>query len=394
MGNTGYQMQRLRSRFRDLFGASELPPVAAAPGRVNLIGEHTDYNDGWVLPMAIDRHVWAAFAPRQDRTLRAHSAIFVETREVHFDEIDSVRGTNWFAYIAGVVWAAVQVGHDVTGMDLVVDGDLPPGSGLSSSAALEMATARALCEISGIPWQPKEMARIGQRAENEFVGVNCGLMDQIASAAAESGCALLLDCRSLDIATVPFPDEARIVVMDTGAPRTLAGSAYNARRASCDRAVEILQQRNPGVEALRDVSREDLAAVRVQLDAETYARACHVVEENQRPGTLARALQEKDLAMAGRLMNDSHTSLRDLYEASSRELDLITDLARQHPACFGARLTGAGFGGSAIALVTAEDAETFTEEVYSAYVAQLDLPSKFFVCQPAGGAHLVVTAEA
>ena len=364
-----------------------------APGRVNLIGEHTDYNDGWVFPMAIDRHVWIAFAPRQDRTLRAHSAIFVETREVHLDELDSARGSNWFAYIGGVAWAARQAGHEIAGMDLVVDGDLPPGSGLSSSAALEMATARALCQVSGIPWQPEEMARIGQRAENDFVGVNCGLMDQIASAASEPGCALLLDCRTLENEAIPFPNSARIVVMDTGAPRTLAASAYNKRRATCDRAVEVLRSRNPEVRALRDVSREDLVAVRSQMDEETYARACHVVDENQRPVALAGALQGGDLELAGRLMDDSHASLRDLYEVSSHALDLVTDLARSHPSCFGARLTGAGFGGSAIALVDARAAEAFAEEVHSAYAAQLDLPSLFFVCQPVGGAHLVKNME-
>ena len=384
-----YRRAQIRSRFRDLFGISGDPLLAEAPGRVNLIGEHTDYNDGWVFPMAIDRHIWVAFAPRDDGVLRAHSPIFVETREVALESIDSARDSNWFAYIAGVAWAVMQAGHEIKGMDLVVDGDLPPGAGLSSSAALEMATARALCEVSEIVWRPKEMARIGQRAENDFVGVNCGLMDQIASAEAKSGSALLLDCRSLATESIPFPDTAKIVVMDTGAPRTLAASAYNKRRASCELAVEALRSRNPDIRALRDASRGDLSAIRSQLDEETYHRACHVVDENQRPAAMAGALQDGDLVLAGHLMNDSHCSLRDLYEVSSHALDLITDLARHQPSCFGARLTGAGFGGSAIALVKAEDAEDFAEEVSAAYVAQLDLPSEFFVCQPAGGAHLV-----
>jgi galactokinase len=383
----------LKARFRDLFDSSVEPQIAAAPGRVNLIGEHTDYNDGWVLPMAIDRHVWVAFASRSDRILRAHSPIFVETRQVGLDEIDSVRGSNWFAYIAGVAWAMLDAGHEIGGMDLVVDGDLPPGSGLSSSAALEMATARALCEVSGIPWQPLEMARVGQRAENGFVGVNCGLMDQIASAAAEPNSALLLDCRTLETQPIPFPGTAKIVVMDTGAPRTLAASAYNQRRASCDRAVELLRAQNPEVTALRDVTREDLDSVRSQMDEETWSRACHVIDENQRPAALAGALEKADLGLAGQLMNDSHASLRNLYEVSSHALDLVTDLARQHPACFGARLTGAGFGGSAIALVEAESAEAFAEAVHAAYTSQLDLPSRFFVCYPVGGARLLDAGE-
>jgi galactokinase len=384
-----YRRAQIRSRFHDLFHISGDPQLAEAPGRVNLIGEHTDYNDGWVLPMAIDRYVWVAFASRPDRILRAHSPIFVETRQVDLDEIDSVRGSNWFAYVAGVAWAMLDAGHEIRGMDLVVDGDLPPGSGLSSSAALEMAMARALCEVSRIPWEPMEMARIGQHAENDFVGVNCGLMDQIASAAAEPGCALLLDCRSLATQPVAFPDTAKIVVMDTGAPRTLAASAYNQRRASCELAVEILRSRYPEIGALRDARREDLAAIRHLLDDETFHRACHVIDENRRPGAMAGALETGDLILAGHLMNDSHASLRDLYQVSSHALDLVTDLARRHPACVGARLTGAGFGGSAIALVKAEEADAFAEEVHAAYAAQLDLPSKFFVCQPVGGAHLV-----
>lgn len=393
MVDSRFRKAHLRSRFRDLFGTSSEVRFAEAPGRVNLIGEHTDYNDGWVFPMAIDRHVWVAFAPRPDNILRAHSPIFVETRQVSLDQLDSVRGTNWFAYIAGVAWAMIQEGLQITGMDLVVDGDLPPGSGLSSSAALEMATARALCEVSRIPWSPMEMAPIGQRAENQFVGVNCGLMDQIASATAQPGCALLLDCRTLETENVPFPEAAKVVVMDTGAPRTLAASAYNLRRASCDRAVELLRARDPEVMALRDVSRDDLEAVRSEMDEEIWERACHVVDENQRPAALAGALQEADLELAGQLMNDSHASLRNLYEVSSHALDLITDLARRHPACYGARLTGAGFGGSAIALVDAEEAEAFAEAVHSAYAAQLDLPSRFFVCKPVGGARLLDIGE-
>jgi galactokinase len=388
MGQIAYQMRQTRSRFRDLYGVQDAPRIAAAPGRVNLIGEHTDYNDGWVLPMAIDRHVWVAFASRGDSTLRAHSAKFVETREVRLDDLDSVRGSNWFAYIAGVVWALVEAGLEVAGIDLVVDGDLPPGSGLSSSAALEMATARALCEVSDIPWHPEQMARLGQQAENDFVGVNCGLMDQLASAAAEPGCALLLDCQSLATRAVPIPDDVRVVVMDTGAPRSLAGSAYNDRRASCDQAVEILRTLVPEIRSLRDVDRELLSRARNRMDDVTYRRATHVVEESLRPEEMAMALQTGDLIMAGHLMNNSHASLRDLYEVSSHQLNLMTDLAREHPACFGARLTGAGFGGCAIALVAADEADSFVDVVHSAYQSRVDLPSSLFVCHPVGGAHL------
>jgi galactokinase len=385
----------LRSRFRDLFGVAGEAQMAAAPGRVNLIGEHTDYNEGWVLPMAIDRHIWVAFAPRSDARLRVHSVAFVDTQEVTLEDLEGARGPGWFAYIAGVVWAARQEGYDLAGADMVIDGDLPPGSGLSSSAALEMATLRALCKVSEIPWSPREMARIGQRAENDFVGVSSGLMDQLASAVALPGCALLLDCRNLDTQDIPLPEQTAVVVMDTGAPRTLAKSAYNERRQSCDRAVEILGTEDPEIRSLRDVDRETLEAARSHLDETTYRRALHVIEENLRPAALAAALQTGDLETAGRLMDDSHASLRDLYEVSSHELNLITDLAREHPACYGARLTGAGFGGSAIALVEAASAEDFSLEVHSAYHSRVDLPSQFFVCQAAGGARLLdpVTME-
>ncbi len=187
MGHTGNPMKDSRSLFRDLFAVSPAPLIARAPGRVNLIGEHTDYNDGWVFPMAIDRHVWIAFANRTDPILRVHSVAFKETREVALNDLESVRGSDWFSYVAGVAWAMASSGIDLSGIDMLVDGNVPVGSGLSSSAALEMATARALCEASGIAWHPKKMARLGQKAENEFVGVNCGLMDQMASAASATG---------------------------------------------------------------------------------------------------------------------------------------------------------------------------------------------------------------
>ena len=378
-----------RPRFGDLFRTSRAPQVARAPGRVNLIGEHTDYNDGWVFPMAIERYVWIAFAKRSDSILRAHSVAFNETREVALDDLESVRGSKWFSYVAGVAWAMDSSGLELAGMDMLVDGNVPVGSGLSSSAALEMATARALCKASGIGWHPSKMARLGQKAENEFVGVNCGVMDQMASATAEPGCALLLDCRSLETEAVPFPEEATIVVMDTGSRRSLAASTYNDRRASCDHAVEVLRSVDPKIRALRDVDRESLESARSLMDNITFRRAVHVVEENLRPLAMATALREGKLELAGHLMNTSHASLRDLYGVSGKELNLITDLARRHPACFGARLTGAGFGGCAVALVAAENADAFINEIHTAYLAQIDLPSEFFACSPVGGAQLV-----
>jgi galactokinase len=366
-----------------------VPRIAVAPGRVNLIGEHTDYNDGWVLPMAIDRQIGVAFAPREDRLLRIRSVVFDQTREVTVDDLAPPGGSKWFSFPAGVAWAMISSGFEISGADIVVDGDVPVGSGLSSSSAFVVAMALALCEVSGIPWAPVEMALLGHRVESDWIGIKGGVMDQFTAAMAREGHALLLDCRSLSHSLVPIPDEAVVVVMDTGVPRTLAHSAYNRRSASCRAAVAALKEAGFEVGALRDVNLELLEANRGRLDDTIYRRARHVVEENARPPAMAEALVEGDLPTAGRLMDDSHSSLRDLYEVSSFELDLITGLAREHPACYGARLTGAGFGGCAIALVSADGLEDFMELTHSRYRARIELESSVFACRPAGGAHLL-----
>ena len=380
---------RLRAHFAAAYGAAAEPCVAVAPGRVNLIGEHTDYNDGWVLPMAIDRCAGVAGAPRADRRLRVHSVVFGETREVGLDELRPPGGGQWLSYVAGVAWAMGAAGLDLTGADLVLDGDVPLGSGLSSSAAVEMAVARLLCALSEIPWDPLRMAQLGQRVEGEFVGVKGGMMDQYTAVFGREGHALLLDCRTLEAEAVPLPDSAAIVVMDTGAPRSLAASAYNERSRSCRLAVEAIRSLDPEVRALRDVDETLLERARGRMGEVEHRRARHVIAESRRPPAMAEALRRGDLAAAGRLMDASHASLRALYEVSSAELDLVTELARRHPACHGARLTGAGFGGCAIALVDAAVAEGFAEEVHAGYRSRVELPSAVFVCRPAAGARLL-----
>jgi galactokinase len=382
-------LERARRRFVELFGADPGHRVAVAPGRVNLIGEHTDYNDGFVLPMAIGRAAVVAFRPRPDPVLRAHSVAFSETRETPLASLSAPGGASWFSYVAGVFWAFASEGLPVCGLDAVVDGDVPLGSGLSSSAALEMATARALAEAAGALWDPARMARIGQKAENTYVGMNCGIMDQFASAACAEGRALLLDCRSLETRPVPVPEGAAVVVMDTGARRALAGSAYNERRAACERVVAVLARSDPGVRALRDVTADVLEAARPLIDPGDFRRARHVVPENARPVQMAEALTAGDLSRAGRLMDDSHFSLRDLYEVSCEELDAVTELARRHPACFGARMTGAGFGGCAVALVDRVAVSEFCEAVLPAYRARFDLPAALYPCRPSAGARLL-----
>jgi galactokinase len=381
--------ERATARFKEHFGDDPAPRVAVAPGRVNLIGEHTDYNDGFVLPMAIGRAAVVVFRPRDDRTLRGHAVAFDETRELDLDGLEAPGGDGWLSYVAGVAWAFQSEDLPTCGLDVVVDGDVPIGAGLSSSAALELATARALATSTEGDWDPVRMARLGQKAENQYVGMNCGIMDQFASAVSEDGHALLLDCRSLETKPIPVPRGAAVVVMDTGARRSLAGSAYNDRRAACERVVEQLKGLDPSVEALRDATPQLLERGRTLLAPTDLKRARHVVPECTRPVKMADALRHGNLPTAGQLMNDSHYSLRDLYEVSCEELDLITELAREQPSCYGARMTGAGFGGCAVALVRADSADPFCKAVLAAYKKQIDLPAELFPCRPVAGARVL-----
>jgi galactokinase len=393
-------LQRARQDFAQQFGRDDRPSLAAAPGRVNLIGEHTDYNDGFVLPMAIDRHIVVAFAPRPDRVVRAYAAEFNQTQEVSLETIERRSATQpdkrsgrggWFGYIAGVAWAMTRAGHRVHGADLAITTDLPVGAGLSSSAALEIAVARALAAASDLPWDPRQGALMAQRAEHEFAGVACGIMDQLSVARAREGCALLIDCRSLDMRDVPIPEHARLIVFDSGVRRSLSSSAYNDRRASCERVVTALHQRHSWVRALRDVDDALLAEVSSTLDPVDVRRASHVIAENQRPPALANAFAANDLDRAGRLMMHSHASLRDLYEVSSPELDALVDLAVLQPGCSGARLTGAGFGGCIIALVEAGSVERVMSSVETGYEARTGRVTNAFVCAASEGASLLAS---
>ncbi len=381
-------MLRVRSRFAELYG-SPAPRLAFAPGRVNLIGEHTDYNEGFVFPMAITRGVAVAFRARADRRLRAHATSFQESREVELDGLAPRSVPGWLGYVAGVAWALEAQGARLPGLDLVIDSDLPVGAGLSSSAALEVAIARAFAAAGDLPWEPIPMATQCRRAETEFVGVPCGLMDQFASAASREGCATVLDCRTLETEAVAMPEGAVVAVMDTGVRRELARSAYQDRRAACDAAVAALRRRFPDVHALRDATLEMLDRIRETLDPVVYRRARHVVEENLRPRAMAGALRAGDLAAAGRLMNESHASLRDQYQVSSPELDALTESARAHPACFGARMRGAGFGGCAIALVRREGADDLLRAVEASYRSRGRRGEAWFVTPPAGGARIL-----
>ena len=281
-----------------------------------------------------------------------------------------------------------RAGPPPGGADLAIVSDLPIGAGLSSSAALELAAARALAAASALPWDARRAALLAREAENAFVGVACGIMDQFTSAMGEAGSALLLDCRSLETRQVPLPPESAVVVMDTGVRRALASSAYNDRRAACLRAVAAVQAIEPGVRALRDVDLALLARARTAMDDEAFRRASHVVGEIARPRAMADALAAGDLVAAGHLMDESHASLRDLYDVSCPELDAIVAAARSHPSCPGARLTGAGFGGCAIALVASRDAEAFMQHVTEGYARAAGREATVFAVRPSAGARV------
>ncbi len=371
--------EHLVAAFTERFGQ---PPtwVVRAPGRVNLIGEHTDYNDGFVLPLAIDRAIWIALRPRRDRRVVVHSVDFQHPGEFSLDHLSNEHG-GWLEYLKGVAWSLQEAGYPLSGWEGVLQGDVPVGAGLSSSAALEMATARAFATLDNWDWQPAVIAKLGQRAENQWVGVGCGIMDQLISAAGQAGCATLIDCRSLELTAVPFPPGIAVVILDTATRRGLLDSAYNQRRAQCEAAARYF-----GVRALRDVDLTALGAQADGLDESTRRRARHVIGENERTLRAAEAMRRGDATTLGGLMNESHASLRDDYEVSSEALNAMVEAAVAHPACYGARMTGAGFGGCAVAIVDEKAVDDFTARAAAGYEAKTGHISAVYVCRATNGA--------
>ncbi|HUG47988.1 MAG TPA: galactokinase, partial [Candidatus Limnocylindria bacterium] len=323
--------------------------MVRAPGRVNLIGEHTDYNLGFVMPAAITLETWIAAVALAEPVVRLTSLENTETREFALPDPGPRQG-EWIDYPAGVAWALGQLGVPLRGVAGVIDSTIPLGSGLSSSAALELAAAWTLSAASPPPLAPMELARAAQRGENVYVGVNCGLMDQFASVFGRAGEALLLDCRSLEHRSVALPAGHVLVALDTRSPHRLEASQYNARRAQCEAAVAALAACQPGVHSLRDVDEPGLDRLAQLVDEETLRRCTHVVRENERVLATLAALESGDLEQLGRLFAESHASLRDLYEVSSPELDALVAIAVSVPGVVGARMTGAGFGGCTVNL--------------------------------------------
>lgn len=366
--------------------------VVRAPGRVNLLGEHVDYNDGFVLPIAIDRAAYLAVGAAEgpETRIRANDidenvAFKVTALEIKADTQGRSLKT-WARYAAGVAWSLAESGLPVHGMTAVLASDVPRGAGLSSSAAVEVAYATAWRQLGGWSLPAMELARACQRAENQYVGVNSGIMDQFASACGKAGHALLLDCRSLTWEELPLPAGLAVVVADTMVRRELGGSEYNVRRAQCEEAVFSLQTVLPGIKSLRDVTLEDFNRNAERLSEVVHKRARHVVEEIDRTQRAVALLRSGDAVGFGQLMNDCHASLRDLYQVSCPELDTMVAEAQTLPGCYGARLTGAGFGGCTVNLVAGSQADDFTRELTVRYEKATGKKPDIYVCQAAAGA--------
>ncbi|MBN1302929.1 MAG: galactokinase [Anaerolineales bacterium] len=370
-------IQTFRQQFQ---GEPEL--ITRAPGRVNLIGEHTDYNDGFVFPMAINRALWIALRPREDRLVRLFSARYEEMLTFDLDDFENTNA-GWGEYAKGIAWALKENNYKLSGWEGTLAGDVPGGAGLSSSAAFEMAVARAFGAVSGFAWQPKEMAKLGQYAENRWVGMNCGIMDQMISAVGEKDHALMIDCRSLEIRAVPLPSGTPVVILDSSIRHGLVDSAYNERRRQCEEVAKHFQ-----VSMLRDVTLEQLLQEKGNLDDISFRRAQHVITENQRVLDSVAALQSGNTAAFGKLMNASHDSMRTDFEISCPEMDILVEIAQGLPACYGARMTGGGFGGSAVALVEQAHLEPFIRQVQQAYTDRTGLQAEVYVTQAEKGASL------
>jgi galactokinase len=376
----------IRAQFIELYGSQ--PRVFSAPGRVNLIGEHTDYNDGFVLPMAIDRRSFVAAAARDDKTIRAASTN--EDGRIEFEighEYSS--GHDWGRYVYGMAECMRREEFNLRGADLLIASDVPIGAGLSSSAALEISTGFALLGVSEQMVDPVDLALVAQRAEREFAGTRCGIMDQYIACLGIEGHALLIDCRSLEYRAAPIDlERARVVICDSMIKHNLASGEYNRRRAECEDGVNWLAKYMPDIQALRDVKIEDFDLHAGALPETIRRRLNHVITENARTVAATAALESGDLAQFGKLMYASHESLRRDYEVSCRELDLLVTIASRCDGVFGARMTGGGFGGCTVNLVAPESVDEFITIISLEYEKETAIRPNLHICQPSAGARV------
>ncbi len=377
----------LETLFAELYGGS--PSIYRAPGRVNLIGEHTDYNDGFVMPAALDLYTYVAVSPRTDRRLQVYSANFKEKCDLDLDSIRPGRTGHWSDYVRGVAGVLQSAGFRLRGADMAIMSDVPLGSGLSSSAALEVSTAWALLSNSQLSASPTEIAQMCQKSEHVYVETMCGIMDQFISCHGRAGHALMLDCRSLEFELLPIPPDVRLMVCNTMVKHEHASGEYNTRRRECEEGVRALAEVLPGIRALRDVTLGELERHRERLNPVIYKRVRHVVSENERVKKAARLLESGDVSAFGRLMADSHRSLRDDYEVSIAELDLMVELASRQTGVYGARMTGGGFGGSTINLVDADHPEEIQQKLEKDYQEKTGIKPVILICEASDGAGAV-----
>jgi galactokinase len=387
-------IEKVIAHFRDRFGYDPTY-IVRAPGRVNLLGEHVDYNDGFVLPIAIDRTTWLAFSPSQTPQTTLVAVDLSEEASFSLQTISSKSDIHgkplpmWALYPASIMWALDEARLNTPALNGVYTSDVPQGSGLSSSASVEMAFVLAWQTLGDWSLPPMERALLGQKAENQYVGVKCGIMDQFASACGEENRLLLLDCRLLDWRTLPLPKDIAIVIADTTKRRTLTSGEYNRRRADCEEAVRLLKKFVPDIKSLRDVNLETFNQFASHLPEQVHKRARHVVEEIERTQLAIPLLENGDIQQFGRLLNECHASLRNLYEVSISELDVMVQVAQSLPGCYGARLTGAGFGGCTVNLVSIEKAEDFANQLSAGYEAKTGLHPEIYVCQSSRGATFI-----
>jgi galactokinase len=375
----------MKDTFQELFGSAEGMRAFRAPGRVNLIGEHTDYNLGFVLPVALDLATTVAIAPTRDGILRIYSEHRQEMRQWNVKDVEGLSPAHdWSDYLVGVARELIQAGFPIQSANLLIASTVPEGSGLSSSAALEVSSALAF--LLGRTLNPMELALLCQRAERNFVGMPCGIMDQYISVFGRKNCAVEIDCRSLGHRLVALPAGITFVAVNTMVKHALASSAYRERVAECAAAVDALRQQFPAVESLRDASPEQLAAVAPKLSAVVARRARHVVTEDVRVGRFVEASASGDLREMGRLMLESHASLRDDYEVSCQELDFLVDAAMKIDGVYGSRMTGGGFGGCTVTLLRADVAPAFEAQISVAYQARFGVTPSVYACRPSDGA--------
>ncbi len=377
--------ERVSCLFRELFGAE--PRIFRAPGRVNLIGEHTDYNEGFVLPMAIHRGTTVAAARRGDRTVRVHSINLRETAEFDLDKPGTTRRGIWLDYVEGMAQALLGAGAALSGADLVLSSDVSIGGGLSSSAALEISVGAALLAVSGTKLDKVQLALAGQKAEHTYVGAKTGIMDQFIAALGKADHALLIDCRTLEAALIPLNlAGTAVVVCDSRVRHSLASTEYNTRRGECEQGVELLRRALPGIRSLRDVTAEQFRRCEENLPEPVRRRCRHVVTENERTLAAAKALKSGNPVEMGHLMSDSHRSLRDDYQVSCIELDRLVESALAVPGVYGARMTGGGFGGCTVNLVPRAALQRFQETVAQDYLTATGLAPAIFPAEASDGA--------